>query len=72
MSRYIVPAIIIAALVALIMLGGSALVWQASLSSETLTPAQMRLLDVAEWMLKGAFLSLLGFLVGLGMNIHKD
>ena len=70
MTRYILPAIIIFALLALIMLGGGAIVWQASVSSDTLTPAQIRLLDIAEWMLKGAFLSLLGFLVGLGMNIR--
>ena len=70
MTRYILPIIIVLTLFALIALGGGAIVWQASIPSETLTPAQVRLLDIAEWMLKGAFLSLLGFLVGLGMNIR--
>ena len=71
MTSYILPMMIVLTLLALIVLGISAIAWQASMPSETLSPAQIRLLDIAEWMLKGAFLSLLGYLAGLGMNIRN-
>ena len=46
----------------LIVLGASGFVWQAWVASPSLAPAQRELLDVLDWLLKGAVGALMGFL----------
>ena len=46
----------------LIVLSASGFVWQAEVASPTLSPAQRELLDVFDWLLKGAVGALMGFL----------
>ena len=46
----------------LIVLGASGFVWQAWVASPSLAPAQRELLDVFDWLLKGAVGALMGFL----------
>ena len=46
----------------LIVLAISGLVWQAWVASPVLSPAQQQLLDLFDWMLKGAVGALFGFL----------
>ena len=69
--RYFLPTLIIVVLVSLLLTGGSMMVWLARATTDTLTPAQVRLLDASEWMLRGSFTALLGFLVGLSMNTRN-
>ncbi len=46
----------------LIVLSTSGFVWQAEVASPNLSPAQQHLLDVLDWLLKGAVGALMGFL----------
>lgn len=52
------------ALFALAVLGVSILVWLSPVPSEAYTPAQERLLDIADWMVKASVGALLGFAGG--------
>ena len=53
-----------AALFALAILGVSILMWLSPVPSEAYTPAQERLLDIADWMVKASVGALLGFAGG--------
>ena len=53
---------IVGVLLGLIVLGASGYVWQAWEASPALSPAQRELLDVLDWLLKGAVGALMGFL----------
>ena len=47
-----------------VVLGVSILVWLASVPADAYTPAQDRLLDIADWMIKGGIGALLGYAGG--------
>ena len=67
MSNYIIPAMTVGALLALVLLGSVGMAWQAWVSGPELTPAQAQLIALADWMVKGAVGALLGFAGGLGL-----
>ena len=58
MNNYVITGV----LFGLILLGASGFVWRASVASPDLSPAQRDLLDVLDWLLKGAVGALMGFL----------
>ena len=58
------PMMIVAVLVGLVVLGGTVMVWQAWVASPELAPAQVQLLGLADWTVKGAVGALLGFAGG--------
>ena len=63
MSSFLTTASLIAALFFLIMLGGGVLVWLAPVPSDQVTPAQDRLIDLADTLVKGAAGAFLGFVM---------
>ena len=58
------PIGIVLVLLALVSLSISALAWQAAVSADTLNPAQIKLLESADWMLKSSVSALIGFVLG--------
>jgi Cu/Ag efflux pump CusA len=66
-DRAVVAGLVIAALFALIVLAGSALVWLAVVSGHQPTPAQEALIALADWTVKAAVGALLGFAGGVGL-----
>ena len=66
-DRAIAAGSVIAALFAVIVLAGSALVWLAVVSDHQPTPAQQTLIDLADWTVKAAVGALLGFAGGVGL-----
>ena len=67
MTDRVIILAIIGALLALIALAGSALVWMAAVSSAEPTPAQNTLITLADWTIKAAVGALLGFAGGAGL-----
>ena len=63
MNSFLTTASLVAALFFLIMLGGGVLVWLASVPADQLTPAQDRLIDLSDTLVKGAAGAFLGFVV---------
>ena len=63
MASFLTTASLIAALFFLIMLGVGVLVWLSPVTAEQLTPAQERLIDLADTLVKGAGGAFLGFVV---------
>ena len=61
------PITIVAVLLGLVILGGAVMVWPAWVGSPELAPAQMQLLALADWTVKGAVGALLGFAGGIGI-----
>ncbi len=68
MRNYAIPLVIVVMLFALALLGGSVMVWQAEVASPELTPAQHQLIELADWIVKGAVGALLGFAGGAGLS----
>ena len=68
MSRYLIPAMTLVMLFALILIGCGGMAWQAWASGPELTPAQQQLIALADWMVKGAVGALLGFAGGAGLS----
>ena len=66
-DRAVVAGLVIAALFALIILAGSALVWLAAVGGHQPTPAQETLIALADWTAKAAVGALLGFVGGVGL-----
>ena len=60
------------AFLALAVLGVSILVWLAPVPADAYTPAQDRLLDIADWMVKASIGALLGFAGGRAASRHID
>ena len=54
-------------LFALVLLGGRAYVWVASTSDGPLQPAQVQLLELADWTVKTAVGAIVGFAGGAGL-----
>ncbi len=67
MRSYAFPVVIVGALFALVLLGGSIMVWQAGVASPELAPAQKQVVELADWLVKGAVGALLGFAGGAGV-----
>ena len=67
-DRVIITALVFLALLALIVMAGSALVWMAGVSGEQPTPAQDTLITLADWTIKAAVGALLGFAGGAGLS----
>ena len=67
MTDRVIILAIIGALLALIALAGSALVWMAAVSGAEPTPAQDTLITAADWTVKAAVGALLGFAGGAGL-----
>ena len=67
-DRVVITALVFVALLALIVLAGSALVWMAVVSGAQPTPAQDTLIAVADWTVKAAVGALLGFAGGAGLS----
>ena len=66
-DRAIVAGLVIAALFALIILAGRALVWLAAVGGHQPIPAQETLIALADWTAKAAVGALLGFVGGVGL-----
>ena len=66
-DRVIITVLVFVALLALIVLAGSALVWMAAVSGARPTPAQDTLITLADWTIKAAVGALLGFAGGVGL-----
>ena len=67
-DRVIITALVFVALLALIVMAGSALAWMATVSGTQPTPAQDTLITVADWTIKAAVGALLGFAGGAGLS----
>ena len=67
MKGKVIPFTVMGMLFALALLGGSVMVWQANVSGPELTPAQSQLIELADWIVKGAVGALLGFAGGAGL-----
>ena len=61
-----------AAFLALALIGVSVLVWLAPVPADAYTPAQERLLDIADWMVKASVGALLGFAGGRAAARRAD
>ncbi len=68
MSKNALPVLIVAMLFALVLLGSIGMAWQAWVSGPELTPAQRQLIELADWIVKGAVGALLGFAGGIGLS----
>lgn len=60
MNRYAVMGV----LIGIALLSGAGIAWQAWIASPTLSPAQIKFLDILDWVLKGSIGALIGFLTG--------
>lgn len=61
---FITTILVTACLLGFVVLGVGLLVWLAPVQTEQMTPAQNRLLDIADWMTKASVGALLGFAGG--------
>ena len=61
------PITVMVVLLGLVVMSGSVMVWQAGVASPELAPAQVQLLALADWTVKGAVGALLGFAGGVGL-----
>ncbi len=68
MKGNVIPLTIIGMLFALVLLGSVGIAWQAWVSGPELTPAQRQLIELADWIVKGAVGALLGFAGGIGLT----
>lgn len=59
---------LLVALLALIAAGGGALIWMAPVPAEEITPAQSRLIELADTVVKGASGAIIGF---FGLRLHR-
>ena len=65
------PITVMVVLLGLVVMSGSVMVWQAGVASPELAPAQVQLLELADWTVKGAVGALLGFAGGIGLARRK-
>ena len=63
--------VIVGVLLGLILLCACGLIWQAWVAPPSLSPAQRELLDVLDWLLKGAVGALMGFLACWARHPHS-
>ncbi len=67
MNTTAITVAVLAILLALVVLAGCALAWMALISEDPLTPAQDRLVQVADWTIKTAVGAIVGFAGGAGL-----
>ena len=67
MRQYALPIVIVMVLFGLVVLGSVGMAWQAWVSGPEPTLAQLKLVELADWMVKGAVGALLGFAGGAGV-----
>lgn len=71
MSGAIITGGVLIGFFALIIASGGVLVWLALVTGETLTPAQITLIDAADWVIKLCVGAIAGYISGAGLLLRK-